>query len=113
MSSEPILWSVHPDAPLDHHGSDPIPAAGVMFHLLGAVALGWSALIWVVLMVIGLVSASPLSFALASAGLIGSGTWARWLIRVTEARADADAVRDRRLWVVGDGGLRDTLDTSS
>ena len=34
-------------------------------------------------------------------------------IRVTEARADADAVRDRRLWVVRDGGLRDTLDTSS
>ena len=111
MSSEPILWSVHPEAPLDRPSNDPIPAAGVMFHLLGAVALGWSALIWVVLMVIGLVSASPLSFALASAGLIGSGAWARWLIRVTEARADADV--DRRLRVVGDDDLRDRLDVSS
>ena len=90
MSSEPIHWAHFPASRLDTVRTEPIPAAGVMFHLLGAVGLGWCSLVWGLLAALGVVSASVVALGLAATGLFGSIAWARWLLRVTEARATED-----------------------
>lgn len=65
---------------------EPIPAAGVMFHLLGAVALGWSVIIWAVLATFGVITASAFGVAVASIALTGSAAWSLWLVRATQGR---------------------------
>lgn len=68
----------------------PIPAAGVMLHLLGAVALGWGVVVWAVLVALGTITASVFGVAVASAALTGAAAWSVWLVRATEGREHDD-----------------------
>ncbi len=71
-----------------------IPAAGVMLHLLGAVALGWSVIIWAALVVFDVITASVLGVAVASIALTGAAAWAVWLVRATRDRDPEDGGPD-------------------
>lgn len=69
---------------------EPIPAAGVMLHLLGAVALGWTVIIWTALVVFDVITASVFGVAVASIALTGAAAWAVWLFRATQGREHDD-----------------------
>lgn len=78
------------------HSPEPVPAFGLMLHLLGAVALGFGALVWGALLLFGAVEASWLRTSFAVAGVLLAVAWVVWLFRVTIDREVGDDEPFRR-----------------
>lgn len=78
------------------HSPEPVPAFGLMLHLLGAVALGFGALLWGALLLFGAVEGSWLRTSFAVAGALLAIAWVVWLFRVTIDREVGDDEPFRR-----------------
>lgn len=90
MSGDQVAGCACHDLPSarSEHSPDPVPAFGILLHLLAATAMLGAVLVWGVLALTGVVRPSALGLAVASVTAAAAIAWFARLWRLTKELAD-------------------------